>query len=410
MDDAQSETSMDEAAAATSKPEPDSHDSGEADSRAQGWQDKIKGHKAAFWWGFTALLGVAAISMAGTPTRDNANLVLVRLLFPVFIMLIYAWIGYNHAATAGKLVALRTARISHLADSLYFLGFLWTLWALIDSFVIHEMTIAEAVFRTFGYALVTTATGMFLRLLLLQFGYSAEDQVELGERKIEAEIGRFSKEVADASASIRGFKDQTDLALTKWIKSLNEMTSEFKTSMKAVQSQTTGLKKKLEEMGKVSNASAEKEVRKAVATFINTVKPSYKSLNKSHETFVKQIIESSESVKTRAEAISQEVDSSTEGIEKSAAAFADTFVTELTGMKDSLATVSRKIQEITVPPDIVRKALSEQNHTLNAQLIESTRTFTEKLGQLSKTMETMADDLKQERKRSWLDRVLRRRN
>src|SRR5215510_11066745 len=105
-------------------------------------------------------------------------------------------------------MALRSARVGQLADSLYFLGFLWTLWALIDSFVINQLSIAEGVFRAFGYALVTTATGMFLRLLLLQFGYSAEDQVRLGESIVEEEIAQFSKAVSNAVTSISRFHTQ----------------------------------------------------------------------------------------------------------------------------------------------------------------------------------------------------------
>jgi hypothetical protein len=75
---------------------------------------------------------------------------------------------------------------------MYFMGFVWTLWALIDSFVIHKIDTGEAIFRVFGYALVTTAAGMFGRLAILQFKYTATEQSESAQQSVEDVLLKFA--------------------------------------------------------------------------------------------------------------------------------------------------------------------------------------------------------------------------
>jgi len=118
----------------------------------------------------------------------------------------YASLAYRYTGLAKGQLALYTARIAQLADSLYFLGFLWTLWALIDSFLLKDLSGPESVFRVFGYALVTTASGMFLRLLLIQFKYSGKDQAGEAQLTIEQELQSFSAELSQTVQSVRDFR------------------------------------------------------------------------------------------------------------------------------------------------------------------------------------------------------------
>lgn len=165
------------------------------------WAFNISGQKPAFAWALAAFLGGAVISAA---PRDTV----VRLLLPVAVMFTYVGIAYPR--DSGPEAGLRSARIAQLADSAYFLGFLWTLWALIDSFVLKRATGAETAFRVFGYALVTTAAGMATRLYLLQFKYGAEDQAAEAEFTVERNLQAFSTAMQDASRSIQSF--HTDVA------------------------------------------------------------------------------------------------------------------------------------------------------------------------------------------------------
>src|SRR6266404_6692408 len=140
------------------------------------WRDAISDQKPAFGWALAAFLGGFSISVA--PPDE-----LVRLLLPVGVMAAYVWLSYPRGVATAA--GWRSARVAQLADSAYFLGFLWTLWALIDSFVLKRSIGAEGAFRVFGYALVTTAAGMATRLYLLQFKYGAADQAAEAEFSVE---------------------------------------------------------------------------------------------------------------------------------------------------------------------------------------------------------------------------------
>jgi esterase/lipase len=361
-----------------------------ATSLGEWWEVKIRGHKLAAMWSMTAILGMVFISTTtGIP----------RLLIPVVLLATYAWYGNKHVESAGDLVALRTARVGQLADSLYFLGFLWTLYALIDSFVFHEMSIAEAVFRAFGYALVTTAMGMFLRLLLLQFGYSEEDQVQLGGLTVEEEIARFSKEVRNAVDSISRVRKQTDAALTKWIDSLNNSTDALKTSVDDVKEQTVGLKEALVELHQANAKHLDELVKTALSQFVQKVAPSLEELNNANSQFVMQVNASTTNVETVASkgvkdikasvqagtsGISTSLEKSSQTIERATATFATTLQAQMTDLELSLANVSKQIREIHVPPDIVEKTVAEQLATANAHLEESTKAFQKAIIDLSK--------------------------
>ncbi|HLG54935.1 MAG TPA: hypothetical protein VI485_06365 [Vicinamibacterales bacterium] len=187
-----------------------------------------KTHAGARWAACTigGMLLISITTFVGATGKGDAPdpplFVFMRLSVPVFVMLMYAAAEYKRATRSG-LDTLRAVRIGQLADSLYFIGFLWTLWALIDSFVIHQLSIALAVFRAFGYALVTTTFGTFLRLLLLQFQIT-DDVLEVSHQKVEKDIESFSATLAATTDSVKGFQSATDAALTGWVEALNRST------------------------------------------------------------------------------------------------------------------------------------------------------------------------------------------
>jgi len=141
-------------------------------------------------WVTAVILGAAVIS-------SNPNVTPQRLVIPVVIMLAYGAFVFNRwaelFATASQ--AYKQSIVAQLADSMYFMGFVWTLWALIDSFVIHQIDAADAIFRTFGYALVTTASGMFCRLAILQFKYTATEQSHEAQESVEDLLLKFTSSV-----------------------------------------------------------------------------------------------------------------------------------------------------------------------------------------------------------------------
>ena len=397
------------------------------------WAVKLRGDKLVAMWLLSALAGMVAISLTigigisshatGSEKADKPLFVLARLVVPVGILLVYAWRGYGYANSTGALVTLRRARLGQLADSLYFLGFLWTLWALIDSFVIHQMSIAEAVFRAFGYALVTTALGMFLRLLLLQFAYSEEEQVRLGEQTVEEEIASFTHEVHGAVESLSAFRKRTDDAVTTWIESLNKSATDLKAAVDDVTGQTTDLKDALLKMHEASAEHVDSLVGTALDQFTRRLEPSLEALNNANNNFVSQVSNSStkltqsmqsstaqveaavnkgvKQVETAAEAgavqlqselanassaIRASLDKSTQVMEAAGISFATILSTQMANLASDLANLSSQIQEVRVPVDIIENTVSQQLSVLNSTLLKSTETVEQKTTAFSKAV------------------------
>src|SRR5689334_15209375 len=79
-------------------------------------------------WVIAALTGAICISLTESIQPS-------RLLTPVGVMAIYGVYSYNILQTMAKRAGLSDAYkrnvAAQIADSLYFIGFLWTLWALI---------------------------------------------------------------------------------------------------------------------------------------------------------------------------------------------------------------------------------------------------------------------------------------
>jgi hypothetical protein len=108
-------------------------------------------------WLCATLAGILALAYSTISqfSRTYTTLGLIALLVA------YAAYGYS----------LKKKNTPQFADSLYSMGFLWALFALIPTFVLWpapKLT-ADAVLTTFGYALVATFCGMLLRLLTIQF-------------------------------------------------------------------------------------------------------------------------------------------------------------------------------------------------------------------------------------------------
>lgn len=319
------------------------------------WETKLQARKLAIMWFTTTIFGILSISLtSGTP----------RLLLPILLLSTYAWYGYRYVESAGELIALRQARVGQLADSVYFLGFLWTLYALIDSFVIHpEVSIAEAVFRAFGYALVTTATGMFLRLFLLQFGYSEEEQVRLAKQNVEEEIARFANELTRGTESIGNFHSG--------INSLRHSIVEMRGSVDEVKNQMSDLTTQLAKLHKESLDRLEEHTKKSINVLINELHLT--------ETRKQLQTEMEEEVKTLRKTISNIIQS----LETTTKKFVETTTTQTENLLSSIQSVSNQIVQISVPSDLIEKTVGEQVSKLTNTLAESTKGVQEALRLLS---------------------------
>jgi chaperonin cofactor prefoldin len=105
---------------------------------------------------------------------------------------------------------LRKKNTVQFADSLYYMGFLWAVFALIAAFVLWpapKLT-ADAVLTTFGYALVATFSGMLLRVLVIQFQATLSDRVVYAQETIDRRVAALNRQIDEATMEITSFRDR----------------------------------------------------------------------------------------------------------------------------------------------------------------------------------------------------------
>jgi predicted nucleic acid-binding Zn-ribbon protein len=147
-------------------------------------------------WSSATLVGVAALAYSSFAQLPPP---LTMLALAVFITA-YAAYGY-FAANKDTL---------QFADSLYYMGFLWSLFALLAVFVIWpapKLT-ADAVVTAFGYALVSTFCGMLLRLVTLQFHDTVADRAAQAQDTIDRRVAALTQEITDATTEITAFRER----------------------------------------------------------------------------------------------------------------------------------------------------------------------------------------------------------
>jgi hypothetical protein len=152
------------------------------------------GREVGWWWAAAAMGGALLISL-------TTGVSVIRLALPVAVMVFYAAAAYR----------LPNVDVPKLADSVYFMGFLWTLWALIDTTVIKHEVSQGSIFRVFGYALVTTTIGMFLRLFLVQFHYSVDDQAAEAREELDIVVARLRTQLEASEQSLKTFASSNRL-------------------------------------------------------------------------------------------------------------------------------------------------------------------------------------------------------
>jgi hypothetical protein len=153
----------------TPKESPEKSDVGSGPVRAERYD-------LAMAWSATTLLGVASIRLVPDSWGFKA------MLIPVALMGLYLWFAVT-----------RTNRsLQRVADSVYFMGFLWTMSALVIVLTTKEQMVASDIYRAFGVALIATTVGMFLRLVLLQFYRTTEDQEQEAADEIHKRIEALS--------------------------------------------------------------------------------------------------------------------------------------------------------------------------------------------------------------------------
>ena len=155
-------------------------------------------------WVCATLAGVAVLIYASI-AQSSPTTTMIALA-----ALLVAYAGYGYAVPRKDVI--------QFADSLYYMGFLWAIFALIASFVIWpaQKLSTDAVLTTFGYALVATFCGMLLRLVIIQFHDPLPDRLVPVRQTLDRRVAELAQQLRDATMEITSFRDRaaTDLGGT----------------------------------------------------------------------------------------------------------------------------------------------------------------------------------------------------
>ena len=152
--------------------------------------------KLGVGWLCATLAGVAALAYSAMSQLSRP----ATMLGLIVLLVVYA--GYGSS--------LKRKNTLQFADSLYYMGFLWALFALIATFVLWPAPKlnADAVLTAFGYALVSTFCGMLLRLLVIQFQPVLPDRLVHAHETIDGRVAALVQQINQATMEITSFKDR----------------------------------------------------------------------------------------------------------------------------------------------------------------------------------------------------------
>ena len=186
------------------------------------------GNLRNFFFLFT-IIGIASIFLVRTFTFDS---LIFQMTVPGLVIVLYSVLIFQK----GKNVLSQ----DQLGDSVYYLGFILTLWALILAlYDLSEDPKAEDIISKFAIALVTTVVGIFVRVFMSQFAPAQEDINEMSEKML-----------SDTALNLKTQLDVTITTFTGLIDELSRKTSE--TLEKNSLELSTFLKENSEEFSKAS--------------------------------------------------------------------------------------------------------------------------------------------------------------
>jgi hypothetical protein len=125
--------------------------------------------------------------------------------------------------------------VERFADSVYYQGFILTLFALLIALTGRGATTltSDGIINQFGLAIWTTFVGMFGRILIIQFLTTARDQDEEARQSIADYINELNREIETTLSQLRTFRESV-------VNSVSRVTDELADEAKRNRKDTNG--------------------------------------------------------------------------------------------------------------------------------------------------------------------------
>lgn len=261
-------------------------------------------HRLGWAWLVFFLMGTVAIVVyrADQPSR---------MAVPVLLIFLYFLYGLN----------FRQRSNVKFADSLYFMGFLWTLVALIDA--LFSGLTASTVFKAFGYALITTAAGMFCRILVLQFQETTSDVLAEANEEIDRGVARLAEELGRATDVVARFRTSLEAQIDDQVRALGRSLDSVRATLVSANAEAAGFIK-----GRVELSL--KALDEATAQWAQRAVESVSTVSKATDDLAARL----KRVDVPQDVLTRQVEASTRVLKQAA----DKFTADLQAVGDSLTT------------------------------------------------------------------------
>ena len=167
---------------------------------------------------------------------------LIMIGLSIVLMLLYAIYAYSY---------VESTNLSQIADSAYFLGFLFTLSS-ITMALVNYVSSGEAIgniVNMFGFALLTTIMGLLIKLLLERIKPSVSDLTEKTFNEFEKTVFRFDQHLSSTADKFKMFGQSV-------VDKLDEHVDQITEQLDVVVNQSTQkLKDYIEESGQTLSDS-----------------------------------------------------------------------------------------------------------------------------------------------------------
>ena len=313
---------------------------------------------------FGLLLGAGVVSIiVGTYLES----LLINLILPVSIM------GYYIYEIANK--TEETLSIEQRADSVYYMGFIFTLVAMTASLVSlanNDEIAFNSVVINFGLALVTTIIGLAVRIIWLQIeSQNLSDAESLLKERIIKQTRSLSEESDNIITKMNGLSAQMEKATSDLQENFRKLTQSFELSHKVnenlqelnnsaelinesflnISSTTERLNPEFAQLN--SNVKRAVEIPNAVNEELNDVT---ESSNKLISQF-KNLSNSSENLEPNLSALSQKLSESVEMVESTVESLKGTIQEDRLMFQTSTKSLADSINKSQEALELVRSSL-----------------------------------------------------
>ena len=215
------------------------------------------------------------------------------VFIPTAVLFGYIYLGFSSEAS--------NAENTQYADSIYYLGFIFTLFALCATLWDFE-ELNDSVIARFGLALLTTLIGLVVRVSITNFNTSYTEALSIAENSLYLSVLRFDAHVRANLESLESIQQEMSVAAEERVATHNQIISDVSRSSaetlasveQAVNGAVNKLKRDIDSLELPSDIISSKlsEPLESLVQQLSSLESGTSEFNRKQQALYGQIIES----------------------------------------------------------------------------------------------------------------------